>query len=169
MRVAVFIDGDSLHKFSRSEKFDVDFKRLREMYQQITDTVTLEYYAVEVMDGEVSQLRKLLDWLEMNGFRLRCIEADANANDSVRVARAELVVWLALEMAAAAKRADRIVVWTSDRALVRAIAAAQEAGAAVTLVSDRTMVSGSLLRAPDVFTDARSLRGLIEQPKKATA
>lgn len=169
MRTAVFIDGDSLHKFSRSEKFDVDFKRLREMYQQLTDTVTFEYYSIEVMVGEVSQHRKLLDWLETNGYRLRAIEVDANINDSVRIARTELVVWMALEIAAAAKRSERIVVWSADRALVRAIAAAQDAGAAVTIVADRTMISGTLMRSADVFTDARSLQGLIGQPKKAPA
>lgn len=169
MRVAVFIDGDSVQKLSQSQGFEVDFKRLRDMYTQLSDTVTFEYFTVEPIDNQKSVLRKLLDWLELNGFRLRNIEAEVTERDSIRVARAELVVWMALEIAAASKRADRIVIWSADRALLRAVGVAQEAGAAVTLVSDKTVASGRLMRSADVYLDARNLRGLIEQPKKATA
>lgn len=174
MITRVIIDGDSLHKLSKGQNIDVDFKRLREMYRTATSgPVAFEYFAVEpveTVDGQPhSQLRRLLDWLTNNGFRVRSVEADLADSNSLRIMRSELLVWMALEIAAAARRSDRIVVWSGDRALWRAVDAAQEAGSFVELVADGAVVPGALMRSADVFIDGRPLCPLIGKPKKAAA
>lgn len=173
MRTAVFIDGDSLHKLSKDQHIDVDFKQLRDMYRETGSVVTFDYFTVEAIrtvgDEQRSLLRKLLDWLVNNGFRVRNIEANLADEHSMRTMRSELVVWMGIEMVAAARRVDRIVLWSADRALWRAVEAAQDAGAAVDVVADRATAPGILARSADSFVDGRTLCPLIGQPKKATA
>ena len=170
MRTAVFIDGHWLHKTSAALGFDVDFKRLHAWYED-HETCSIEYFAIEATrpDG-TSTVRKLLDWLECNGFRVRSIPVDIDQRDSIRDTRSEMMVWLALSMVNAAERGiERIDLWTNDRSMIRAVSAAQQSGAFVTLVAEFSNCPGTLMRAADSFVEIAGLKSEIEQARKVVA
>lgn len=162
MRVAVFIDSDFLHRLAH---FDVDFRRLRELYvSDPADSVSLCFYTIEIVDdAKKSTIRPLLDWLDGHGYRIRKITVEASSPNSVMTARSQLTVSLALEIQREARRADQIYLWSVDNAMIPAIKAAQEEGARVTLITVNENVSGFLKRAPDDWQELAALRPLIEK------
>lgn len=172
MRTRVFIDGQWLHRVSGNLGFDTDFKRVRALYlPTASDTFAIEYFTIEAVrsDGE-SGMRKLLDWLELNGYRVNSLKVELSERDSIRENRSELMVWMALKIASAANHGtERIVIWSADRAMARAVQAAQAAGAEVLVVADLANCSTILRRAADTFVDLTTLRADIEQPIKIPA
>lgn len=172
MRTRVFIDGQMLHRTSGIAGYDVDFKRLREFYfPEASETVALTFYNIEMIreDG-TSSLRKLIDWLEPNGYRCRILEVQAEEKNSVRDARPELLVWMAADILNAAENgAERIVVWCGDRALIPALRGAQEAGAVIEIVANSAAVGSTLRRVTDSFVELADMRESIELLQKASA
>jgi uncharacterized LabA/DUF88 family protein len=67
-KLALFIDGASLHAASKTLDFEIDFKRLLKEYESQSNLVRAYYYTVMVEDREYSSIRPLTDWLDYNGY-----------------------------------------------------------------------------------------------------
>src|ERR1700722_5550804 len=69
-KLALFIDGASLHAASKTLGFEIDFKRLLKEYESRRNLVRAYYYTVMIEDREYSSIRPLIDWLDYNGYKV---------------------------------------------------------------------------------------------------
>ena len=69
-RVAIFIDGANLYAAARSLGFDIDYKRLLEVFSSQCNLVRALYYTALIEDQEYSPIRPLVDWLDYNGYTM---------------------------------------------------------------------------------------------------
>ena len=64
----LFIDGANLYGAAKGLQFDIDYKRLLELFARKGILVRAFYYTAVAEDQEFSPLRPLVDWLDYNGF-----------------------------------------------------------------------------------------------------
>ena len=64
----MFIDGANLYGAAKGLQFDIDYKRLLELFARKGVLVRAFYYTAVAEDQEFSPLRPLVDWLDYNGF-----------------------------------------------------------------------------------------------------
>jgi uncharacterized LabA/DUF88 family protein len=69
-RVALFIDGANLYATARALGFDIDYKRLLDIFSNQCNLVRALYYTALVEDQEYSPIRPLVDWLDYNGYTM---------------------------------------------------------------------------------------------------
>src|SRR5579862_3416937 len=69
-RLAIFIDGANLYSAARSLAFDIDYKRLLELFGTKGRLIRAFYYTALVEDQEYSPIRPLVDWLDYNGYSM---------------------------------------------------------------------------------------------------
>src|SRR5215467_12929117 len=67
-KLALFIDGANLYGAAKGLQFDIDYKRLLELFARKGILVRAFYYTAVAEDQEFSPLRPLVDWLDYNGF-----------------------------------------------------------------------------------------------------
>lgn len=164
-RVAHIIDGDSLSM--NRVGFNVDWRRLHKYAcaAHPLDVTTLNFNGVEYFkeDGN-SQNRRLLDYLSMNGFRVKSSPANLAAEGAVQRARLHVMVGLTIDMLLAANSGmQEVIVWSGDGAMVPAVEAAQKLGASVTVIAVDAYCSNALKIEADNFIDLGTLRGSIER------
>jgi uncharacterized LabA/DUF88 family protein len=68
-RIALFVDGANLYGAAKGLQFDIDYKRLLELFARKGLLVARFYYTALAEDQEFSPLRPLIDWLDYNGLR----------------------------------------------------------------------------------------------------
>ena len=69
-KVALFIDGANLYAAARGLGFDIDYKRLLELFRRQGRLVRALYYTALIEAQEYSPIRPLVDWLDYNGFTM---------------------------------------------------------------------------------------------------
>src|SRR3546814_16026260 len=69
-KVALFIDGANLYSAARALGFDIDYKRLLELFGSKAHLIRAFYYTALLEDQEYSPIRPLVDWLDYNGNSL---------------------------------------------------------------------------------------------------
>ena len=69
-RIALFIDGANLYAAARALAFDIDYKRLLELFGAKGRLIRAFYYTALIEDQEYSPLRPLVDWLDYNGYTM---------------------------------------------------------------------------------------------------
>jgi uncharacterized LabA/DUF88 family protein len=69
-RIAIFIDGANLYSAARGLSFDIDYKRLLEMFRSKGRLIRAFYYTALLEDQEYSPIRPLVDWLDYNGYTM---------------------------------------------------------------------------------------------------
>src|SRR5256885_13770715 len=67
-KLALFIDGANLYGAAKGLGFDIDYRRLLELFARKGLLVRAFYYTAVAEDQEFSPLRPLVDWLDYNGF-----------------------------------------------------------------------------------------------------
>ena len=67
-RIALFIDGANLYSAAKTLGFDIDYKRLLNLFASKGRMVRAFYYTALLEDQEYSQIRPLVDWLDYNGY-----------------------------------------------------------------------------------------------------
>src|SRR6201992_1400948 len=124
-RLAMFIDGANLYAAARSLGFDIDYRRLLEVFAQRGRLIRAFYYTALVEDQEYSPIRPLVDWLDYNGYSLVTKAARQYVDSQGRKRwRGDMDVEIAgdmMEMASGG--ADHLVLFSGDgdlRALVEA-------------------------------------------------
>src|SRR5690606_37104631 len=68
--LALFIDGANLYPAARALGFDIDYKRLLELFAKSGRLIRAFYYTALVEDQEYSPIRPLIDWLDYNGYTM---------------------------------------------------------------------------------------------------
>ena len=69
-RIGLFIDGSNLYAAARALGFDIDYKRLLELFSQKGQLIRAFYYTALIEDQEYSPIRPLVDWLDYNGYTM---------------------------------------------------------------------------------------------------
>ena len=167
-RVGVFIDGANLYATARTLGFDVDYKRLLELFTNNCYLVRAFYYTALVEDQEYSPIRPLVDWLDYNGYTMvtKPTKEFTDASGRRKI-KGNMDIELAIDMLEMSDRLDHIVLFSGDGDFRRLVEAVQRKGVRVTLVStvksQPSMVADELRRQADRFVDLTELRANVER------
>ena len=169
-RTALFIDGANLYGAARNLNFDIDYKKLLQLFKDKTQLVRASYYTVLIEDQEYSPIRPLVDWLDYNGYTLVTKPAKESTDPSGRRRiRNSINVEMAIDMMELAGRIDHAVLFSGDGSFRRAIEGVQRLGPRVTVVStvstNPPMAADEIRRQADSFVDLSKFRVEIERAR----
>jgi uncharacterized LabA/DUF88 family protein len=164
--MALFIDGANLYATAKSLGFDIDYKRLLGMFRQKGQLVRALYYTALAEEQEYSSIRPLIDWLDYNGFSM-VTKPTKEFTDATgrRKVKGNMDIELAVDAMRLADSLDHIVIFSGDGDFRSLVAALQEKGKRVSVVStlqtQPPMVADELRRQADQFIDLADLEDLI--------
>jgi len=162
-KIALFIDGANLYAAARTLGFDIDYKRLLEMFSAQGHLVRAFYYTALVEDQDYSPIRPLVDWLDYNGYTM-VTKPTKEFTDSYgrRKIKGNMDIELAIDVMEMAERLDHVVLFSGDGDFRRLVEAIQRKGVRVSVVSTvRTsppMVADELRRQADSFVELDEIR-----------
>jgi len=167
-RIALFIDGSNLHSTAKSLNFDIDYRRLYDLFASRARLLRAFYYTAMLDEQEYSPLRPLIDWLDYNGFCLITKPVKEFTDGSGRrKIKGNMDIELAMDMMELADRLDHAVLFSGDGDFRRLVEAVQRRGVRVTVISSvraqPPMISDELRRQADNFVELTSLRDHIER------
>lgn len=165
-RVALFIDGSNLYAAARALDFDIDYKRLLDVFREKGYLVRAFYYTALMDDQEYSPLRPLVDWLDYNGYTMVTKPAKEFTDAAGRrKIKGNMDIELALDVLEMADRLDHIVLFSGDGDFRRLVETVQRRGVRVTVVStvksQPPMVADELRRQADIFIELADLQSRI--------
>ena len=165
-RIALFIDGSNLYAAARALEFDIDYKRLLEVFAAKGHLVRAFYYTALVEDQEYSPIRPLVDWLDYNGYTM-VTKPTKEFTDSAgrRKIKGNMDIELAIDVMEMAEHLDHVVLFSGDGDFRRLVDAIQRKGLRVSVVStvrsQPPMIADELRRQADNFIELEDLRGSI--------
>lgn len=171
-RLALFIDGANLYAASKALDLDIDFQRLLAVFQRKTRLVRALYYTALVDDNEYSPVRPLIDWLDYNGYTVVTKPAKEFTDGSGRRRiKCNIDVVLTVDAMLLAETLDHIVLFSGEGHFRDLVAALQQNGKQVTVVSTleapSSKVADELRRQADQFIDLADLKDLIRRDPSA--
>jgi uncharacterized LabA/DUF88 family protein len=162
-KLALFIDGANLYGAAKGLGFDIDYRRLLELFAHKGILVRAFYYTAVADDQEFSPLRPLVDWLDYNGFTVvtKPLKEFVDSQGRRRV-KGNMDIELAIDVMNMAEIVDHIVIFSGDGDFRRLVEATQRKGKRVSVVSTtRTqppMVADELRRQADNFIELDDLK-----------
>ena len=162
-RVGIFIDGANLYATARALNFDIDYKRLLELFKSKCNLLRAFYYTALIEDQEYSPIRPLIDWLDYNGYTM-VTKPTKEFTDSTgrRKIKGNMDIELAVDVLEMAEHLDHIVLFSGDGDFRRLVEAVQRKGVRVTVIStvrsQPSMVADELRRQSDIFIDIFDLQ-----------
>jgi len=161
-RLAMFIDGANLYAAARSLNFDIDYKRLLELFAAKGRLIRAFYYTALIEDQEYSPIRPLVDWLDYNGYTMVTKPTKEYTDASGRrKIKGNMDIELAIDVMEMAERVDHILLFSGDGDFRRLVEAVQRKGVRVTVVSTvrstPPMVADELRRQADNFLELQDL------------
>src|SRR5690606_1218639 len=165
-RLALFIDGANLYAAARSLGFDIDYKKLLDLFRDNTRLVRAFYYTAPVEDQEYSPIRPLIDWLDYNGYTM-VTKPTKEFTDAYgrRKIKGNMDIELATDVMEIADKVDHVVIFSGDGDFRRLVEAVQRKGVRVSIVStirsQPPMVADELRRQADNFIELEELSSLI--------
>jgi len=167
-RLAIFIDGANLYGAARSLGFDIDYRRLLDLFAKKGRLIRAFYYTTLIEDQEYSPIRPLIDWLDYNGYSMvtKPLREYTDSQGRRRV-KGNVDIDLAIDALEMADRADHILLFSGDGDFKRLVEAIQRKGVRVTVVStiksSPPMVSDELRRQADNFVELAELSPHIQR------
>jgi uncharacterized LabA/DUF88 family protein len=161
-RIALFIDGANLYATAKSLGFDIDYKRLLGVFRTKGQLVRALYYTALAEDQEYSSIRPLIDWLDYNGYTM-VTKPTKEFTDATgrRKVKGNMDIELAVDAMRLADNLDHIVLFSGDGDFRSLVAALQQKGKRVSVVStlqtQPPMVADELRRQADQFVDIADL------------
>src|SRR6202050_4173428 len=134
-RIALFIDGANLYAAARALQFDIDYKRLLELFGAKGRLIRAFYYTALLEDQDYSPIRPLVDWLDYNGYTMVTKPAKefTDAMGRRRV-KGNMDIELAIDMLGMAQYIDHAVLFSGDGDFRRLVEAVQRRGVGVSVV-----------------------------------
>ncbi len=170
-RLALFIDGPSLHTAARSLEFDIDYKLLRQEFMRRGKLLRAFYYTVVLENDEYSPIRPLVDWLHYNGYTMVTKSAkEYTDSQGRRKVKGNMDVELTVHAMELAPRIDHIVLFSGDGDLRPLVESLQRQGVKVSVVStirsQPPMIADELRRQADNFIELEQLKDVIGRPQR---
>jgi uncharacterized LabA/DUF88 family protein len=164
----MMIDGSSLRYALRSLSTDVDYRKLRDAFVGNARLVRAMYYVLTPHLDD-PQLRRLLDWLDYNGYVVREKRGrEVVQANSYRTLRGRVSIEMAVDALEIAPLIDHLILFSGDGDLAALVEAVQRKGVRVTAVSTLTtrpaMIANELRRQVDCFIDLCELIPFIGRP-----
>src|SRR5690348_4212146 len=161
-RIELFIDGANLHAAARALGFDIDYRRLLQLFGEKGRLIRAFYYTALIEDQEYSPLRPLVDWLDYSGYTM-VTKPTKEYTDAMgrRKVKGNMDIELAIDVMEMAQYLDHIVLFSGDGDFRRLVDAVQRKGVRVTVVSTirsaPPMVADELRRQADMFIELQDL------------
>ncbi len=161
-RIGLFIDGANLYAAARGLGFDIDYKRLLDLFGSKGRLIRAFYYTALVEDQEYSPIRPLVDWLDYNGYTM-VTKPTKEYTDATgrRKLKGNMDIELAIDVMEMAQYLDHIVLFSGDGDFRRLVEAVQRKGVRITVVSTirsaPPMVADELRRQADNFVELQDL------------
>ncbi|TVR79537.1 MAG: NYN domain-containing protein [Rhodospirillales bacterium] len=165
-RIALFIDGSNLYSAAKALAFDIDYKRLLEVFSEKARLIRAFYYTALMEEQEYSPIRPLVDWLDYNGYTMvtKPIKEFTDASGRRKI-KGNMDIELAIDVMEMAERLDHVVLFSGDGDFRRLVEAVQRRGVRVSVVStirsQPPMVADELRRQADAFIELQDLQPLI--------
>jgi uncharacterized LabA/DUF88 family protein len=162
-RIGLFIDGSNLYAAARALNFDIDYKRLLNVFAAKGQMIRAFYYTALVEDQEYSPIRPLIDWLDYNGYTM-VTKPTKEFTDAAgrRKIKGNMDIELAIDVMEMAVHLDHVVLFSGDGDFRRLVEAVQRRGVRVTVVStvrsQPPMVADELRRQADTFIELQELQ-----------
>ncbi len=167
-RIGLFIDGANLYNAARSLGFDIDYKRLLELFASQGRLIRAFYYTALVEDQEYSPIRPLVDWLDYNGYTM-VTKPTKEYTDAAgrRKVKGNMDIELALDVMEMASYLDHVALFSGDGDFRRLVEVVQRRGVRVTVISTMRsqppMIADELRRQADCFIELQDLMPEIER------
>jgi len=173
-RIALFIDGANLYAASRNLGFDIDYRKLLNVFGSKGRLTRAFYYTALIDDQEYSPIRPLVDWLDYNGYTVVTKSAKEFTDpEGRRRIKGNMDMELAIDMMEMADRLDHVVLFSGDGDFRVLLEAVQRKGLRATVVStlrsQPPMVADELRRQADEFIELRDLESQIARPRDSQA
>src|SRR5271156_1760970 len=171
-RLGLFIDGANLYAAARSLGFDIDYKRLLDLFATKGLLVRAFYYTALIEDQEYSPIRPLVDWLDYNGYTM-VTKPTKEFTDAFgrRKIKGNMDIELAIDVMEMSEHVDHIIVFSGDGDFRRLVEAIQRKGVRVSVVSTMRssppMVADELRRQADNFIELQELMPHISRTREA--
>ena len=165
-RIALFIDGANLYATAKALGFDIDYKRLLALFRQKGQLIRALYYKALAEDQEYSSIRPLIDWLDYNGYTMvtKPTKEFTDASGRRKI-KGNMDIELTVDAMRLSDSLDHIVLFSGDGDFRGLVAALQQKGRRVSVVStlqtSPPMVADELRRQSDQFIDLADLETLI--------
>ena len=167
-KIALFIDGANLYAAAKALGFDIDYKKLLEVFRKRGRFIRGLYYTALVEDQEYSPIRPLVDWLDYNGFAM-VTKPTKEFTDSFgrRKIKGDMDIELAIDMMEMAPHLDHIILFSGDGDFRRLVEVVQRKGVKVSVVStvksSPPMAADELRRQADQFIELQDLASEISR------
>ena len=165
-RIALFIDGSNLYAAARALGFDIDYKRLLELFSAQAQMMRAYYYTAIMEDQEYLPIRPLVDWLDYNGYTMvtKPTKEFTDASGRRKI-KGNMDMELAIDVLEIAEHLDHVVLFSGDGDFRRLVEAVQRRGVRVTVVStyhsSPPMVADELRRQADNFIELQDIEAEI--------
>ena len=161
-KVALFIDGANLYATAKALGFDIDYKRLLEVFQSKGQLIRALYYTALAEDQEYSSIRPLIDWLDYNGYSMvtKPTKEFTDASGRRKI-KGNMDIELAVDAMELSAYLDHIVLFSGDGDFRSLVETLQFKGRRVSVVStlqtQPPLVADELRRQADQFIDLAEL------------
>ena len=162
-RIALFIDGANLYATSRSLGFDIDYKKLLDVFRTKGRLIRALYYTAIAEDQEYSSIRPLVDWLDYNGYTMvtKPTKEFTDPSSGRRKIKGNMDIELAVDALKLAENLDHLIIFSGDGDFRYLVEALQYKGLRVTVVSTLVtqppMIADELRRQADDFIELADL------------
>ena len=165
-RIGLFIDGSNLYSSARALNFDIDYKRLLDLFASKGHLIRAFYYTALVEEQEYSPIRPLIDWLDYNGYTMVTKPTKEFTDSSGRrKLKGNMDIELAIDVMEMAEHLDHVVLFSGDGDFRRLVDAIQRKGVRVSVVStirsSPPMIADELRRQADNFIELQDLQPYI--------
>ena len=169
-RIAIFIDGSNLYSTVKQLDFDIDYKKMLDLFRGKGRLIRANYYTALVEEADYSPIRPLVDWLDYNGYH--CITKPAKSQidrDGRRQTKGNMDAEMIVDMLELAPHIDHMILYTGDGDFKAPVQAVQKKGVRVTVVSSRRakppMLADELRRQCDDFIEIADMDKIFGRPK----
>ncbi len=161
-RFAVFIDGANLYQTAKALGYDVDYRRLLEVFSGCGRLLRAYYYTALLDEQEYSPIRPLVDWLDYNGYTMVTKPLkEFSQGAGRRKFKGNMDVELAVDVMEVAGTVDHVVLMTGDGDFRRLVEAVQRRGVKVSVIStiktQPPMIADELRRQADFYIELADL------------
>lgn len=168
---AIFIDGANLYSITKSLGIEIDFSSLLHYFNKDGKLLRAFYYTAVMEDSEYSSVRRLIDWLDYNGYQVITKNTreytDSHGN---RKLKGNMDVEITIDALEIAPHINELILFSGDGDFRYLVEMLQKKGVRVTVVSSLksqpSFVSDELRRQSDQFIDITSIIHHIERDKE---
>ena len=167
-KIALFIDGSNLYAAAKGLGFDIDYKKLLQLFSDSGKLIRAFYYTALLEDQDYSPIRPLVDWLDYNGYTMITKPAkEFTDNAGHKKIKGNMDIELAVDLIEMADSIDHAVIFSGDGDFRRLVEFVQRKGLRVTVVSTMRskppMIADELRRQADDFIELMDIKAEIQR------